>query len=141
MKKLVNGQLVDLTAEEISAKQAEEALAKAQQISTHLNTFSRSYSEGKLTHSGFSEDFTKDQRYEVKQTIDFLERLGENAPETITWFGTYGDQTVSLETLIGWMMAGGLRRQKRFNVVSAIDPANYTELEDLEAAFVAAMEA
>lgn len=110
-------------------------------ITEHLEAYAKEYSKGKLTYNGFSEDFTREQRIEVKQTIDFLERLGEEAPETIVWYGTYGDQIVSLDTLIGWMVEGGKRRLKRFNSVSSIKGKAPKTKEQAEAEFMREMEA
>lgn len=88
--------------------------------SVTVEEYGKAYSKGKLTYNGFSEDFTDDQRREMKDTIDFLRELGASGDYTITWYGTYGDQIVSLDTLVGWLMAGGQRRQKRFTVQAVI---------------------
>lgn len=101
----------------------------------HLMSYAEDFSKSALEYNGFIEDFTKDQRYEVKQTIDFMRELGENAPTSITWQGTYGSQDVTLETLIGWIMAGGMRRYKRFQIISTFDVSGYTTKKKVEAAF------
>lgn len=108
-----------------------------------LEEYGKSHSKGKLTHNGFSEDFTGDQRREIKDTIDFLREAGDAAPSSVTWYGTYGEQAVTLSTLVGWLMAGGFRRQKRFIVQSSIRSSigNFTTDAQIETAFDAGMAA
>jgi len=113
-------------------------------LAAYLTAYGSAFENGPFTYNGFTEDGTEEHRRNAKETIDFLERLGSEAPQNIPWNSpNHGVQVITLETLTGWLLGVGLRRFKRFAIQTALKPTigQYTTTEQIEAAFDAAYEA
>ncbi len=133
----VNGELVPLTEQEILDRKNEESAFKIKMLEEFIVEYAQSIDNSAFTYQGFTEDGNSDQRRAAKEVVDFLRELGPNAPVQLTWDGTYGPQTVTLQKLLGWLLGVGIRRQKRFTVQVLLKQniASYNSVEEVRGAF------
>ena len=142
MKKLVNGELVDLTQAEITARNAEQAASNVQAIEDHISIYGKQFETAKLIVGGFGEDFTQDNRRNLKEAVDLLREKNAPLTTTVKWNSPnigYGVKDVSLQTMIDWLVAGGEKRQARFNIEPLLRANHattpYTSIDAIETAF------
>ena len=128
----------DLTAAEIAERNAEIAAANAATVTERVKTYTKSIEDSPLTVPGFTEDGSTENRRHVQDTLDFVDELGANAPDTIPWNSIkHGVQEVTPAVLKAWVMAAALRRLKRFEIQTTFDASKYTDISRLETAILA----
>lgn len=112
-------------------------------VAAGLPAYAKSREEEALTVGDFTEDFTEENRRNMKEAVDLLERLPEEVrPAGTTWRSrNHGDQVVTLEVMVTWLITGGLKRHKRYEVEAALAGQTFETIEELEAAFDALYEA
>lgn len=129
MKKLVNGELVDLTPQEIAARQAEEAANNTTALAAHLPAYRYQKENGGITVGG------------VTIQTDIATRtnlLGAKALNTsIKWKTPNGFVTLTAQQISDIANAVGLHVQKCFDAEATVleDIANYTTKQEIEDAF------
>lgn len=117
-----------MTPEERAAEDAASRIPTA----AHLERIAKAWEQAPLTVGGFTECFTEEHRRNMREAVDLLERTGADASETIMW---KSETPVGLQTMIDWLIAGGLKRQRRFRMQAFINPADYATIEEMEADF------
>lgn len=135
MQKLVNGELVDLTPEEIAARQAEEAATQAAQIAAHLPAYREQVIKNGFTLHGipFKGDDTTmlrlaGARIRAESDPDFVTKWGGIVPLTAAQIIAASDAMANLTN-------------KAFEAFGELSGQKFTSIEELETAFNEAMEA
>lgn len=132
MQKLVNGELVDLTLEEIAARQAEEAATKTAAIANHLPAYRWQVENGGITINGVTVQTDANSRANILGAKE----LGIS----IKWKTPDGFVTLTAEQVAGIATAVGMHIQKCFEVEAALFGQTFESIEALETAFNEAME-
>lgn len=131
MKKLVDGQLVDLTQEEINARNLEVAESDAKTITDHIKLYRRSKVDGGITVNSVA------VRTDLESRNALLGAVQLN--QSINWKTDNGFVELTAEQLSAIATAVGLHVQKCFDaekVVTLAHEANpYASKADIEGAF------
>lgn len=133
MQKMVNGQLVDLTPEEIVARQADEAATQNAAIVDHLPAYRWQKETGGIALNGVT------VQTDVQSRTNMLgaKALGIG----IKWKTPSGFVDLSAEQVAAIAEAVGLHVQKCFAAEAALSGQSFESIAALEAAFNAEMEA
>jgi hypothetical protein len=130
MFNLIDGVEVEMTQEEIAARQAEEAAANTAKLQAHLPAYRYQRENEGITVSG------------VTIPTDIATRtnlLGAKALGTpIKWKTANGFVDLTAEQVSAIATAVGQHVQKCFDAEAAVDPSQYTTTAQIEAAFDAA---
>lgn len=139
MKKLVDGVLVDMTADEIAARQAQEAAnAKQGLIDYAYEQSARRTAPITLDDNGNPRTFTPNDTF-VSRLHGKIRTLEERGDTTTKWIFNTGTATVSLAFLKSMALATDDQWQPYFDtvesVIIAIQAGSITTKAQIEAAF------
>lgn len=131
MKKLVNGELVDLTQDEIDARNAETAATEAEAITDHIKAYRRIKENGGLTISGVTVQTDTESRANI---------LGAAQLNTsIDWKTPNGFVTLTAQQISDIATAVGSHVQKCFSAEKTVAEAHaqtpYQSKDAIETAF------
>lgn len=132
MKKLVNGELVDLTPEEITARQAEEAATQAASIQAHLAAYRWQKETGGITINGITVQTDAISRANLLGAKE----LGIG----IKWKTPSGFVDLTAQQVEAIAIAVGTHIQKCYAAEAALSGQTFESIEALETAFNQAME-
>lgn len=131
MKKLVNGVLVDLTAAEIAARNAEIATANAADVTAHIANYRRIRENGGITLNGVTVKTDQESRANLLGARDLN--------TSIDWKTKNGFVTLTAEQIAAIATAVGVHIQKCFSaektVLTAHASTPYANKTAVEAAF------
>lgn len=131
MKKLVNGELVDLTQEEIAARNAEQSATEAQAITARIQAYRREKENGGITVSGV----TVQTDVESRASLLGAKELGVS----IDWKTDAGFVTLTATQISAIATAVGTHVQKCFSAEKTVTEAHaatpYTSISAVETAF------
>lgn len=128
--KLVNGEIVPMTAQEIAERQAEEAAANSARLEAHLPAYRYKRENEGITVSGVTIPT------DIATRTNLLGAKGLNT--SIKWKTASGFVLLSAEQISAIATAVGQHVQKCFDAESEVDASQYTTTEQIEAAFDAA---
>jgi len=131
MKKLVNGELVDLTQAEITARNAEQATSNAQAIEDHIKTYRREKENGGITVSGVTVQTDSESRANIlgaKELNIGIDWKTDNGFVTLT-----AAQIAALATAVGTHVQKCFSAEKTVSTAHAVTP--YTSIDAVETAF------
>jgi len=135
MKKLVNGELIDLTPDEIAARQAEEALNNANQLAKVLPAYRYEREVGGVTYLGKTIQTDRETR---ANWIGILINAQSNPSYTTPWKTLDGSFVAyDANQAIGAALAVSGHVQKCFLAEEIVSQniGNYTTAEQIKAAF------
>jgi hypothetical protein len=131
MKKLVNGELVDLTQEEIDARNAETSATQAQAITDHIKTYRRTKENGGLTVSGVTIQTDTETRASLLGAVQLN--------TSIDWKTPNGFVTLTAQQISAIATAVGQHVQKCFTAEKTVSEAHeqtpYESIQAIETAF------
>lgn len=131
MKKLVNGQLVDLTQAEIDARNAETTTTEASAITAHIKAYRRTRETEGMTVSGVTVQTDVESRASLLGAV----QLGTS----IDWKTDSGFVTLTASQISAIASAVGQHVQKCFSAEKTVSDAHlqtpYTSKQAVETAF------
>lgn len=131
MKKLVNGQLVDLTQAEIDARNAEAAASQAAAITDHIKAYRRAKENGGITVSSVTVQTDTETRASLlgaKELNTSIDWKTENGFVTLT-----ATQISTIATAVGQHVQKCFSAEK--TVTEAHETTPYTSIAAVEEAF------
>ena len=130
MKKLVNGELVDLTQAEIDARNAEASATEAKAITDHIKIYRRTKENGGITVSGVTIQTDTETRASLLGAVQLN--------TSIDWKTDAGFVTLTAAQIAGIATAVGEHIQKCFSAEKAVSEAHaqtpYTSIAAIETA-------
>lgn len=131
MKKLVNGELVDLTQEEIDARNAEQSAGEAKAITDRIKAYRREKENGGITVSNVT------VQTDVESRASLLGAVQLNT--SIDWKTDTGFVTLTAAQISAIATAVGQHVQKCFSAEKTVTEAHeqtpYESIQAIETAF------
>jgi hypothetical protein len=116
MQKLVNGELVDLTQEEIAARNAETTATEAKAITDHIKAYRRAKENGGITVSGVTVQTDTESRTNLNGAVALN--------TSIDWKTDAGFVTLTAAQISAIATAVGQHVQKCFSAEKAVTEAH-----------------